>query len=192
MDTINIEIDEEFLKDFYELAGKEPIPIEELSLEDLKKVTRAIKRLLPEKKKRDENLSGKELLNQYGEENAKPAKTILVLDDLGVITYQLSNKFRKMNYEAILSQEIFDALDKIKSQIFDVVIMDLFIPTEREGFLFLNELKKYITQKELDTKIVVMSATAKKEHKKQCMLKGADYFVEKIDNWQNSIVEICN
>ncbi len=121
-----------------------------------------------------------------------PKKTILIIDDLGVITYQLGVLFKQYNYDVITSKEIYDAIDKFKKQSFDLVIMDLFIPTEREGFILLEELKKISMSKQKPTKIGVMSASGKKEHKQLCKMKGAEFYVEKIDDWQKELYGIIN
>lgn len=119
-----------------------------------------------------------------------PKKTILIIDDLGVITYQLSVLFKQYGYEVITSKEIYDAIDKFKKENFDLVIMDLFIPTEREGFILLEELKKIALTKPKMTKMGVMSASAKKEHKQLCKMKGAEFYIEKIDDWQKELFRI--
>lgn len=116
-----------------------------------------------------------------------PKKSILIIDDLGVITYQLSVLFQQHNFEVITSKEIYDAIEKFKKQGFDLVVMDLFIPTEREGFILLEELKKIAVSKQKPTKIGVMSASAKKEHKQLCKMKGAEFYIEKIDDWQKEL-----
>jgi CheY-like chemotaxis protein len=115
-------------------------------------------------------------------------KSILVVDDLGVITYQLSVLLKKAGYETSESREIYDAIEKFKKQKFDLVIMDLFIPTEREGFILLEELRKIAVNKKQKVKIGVMSASGKKEHKQLCKMKGSEFYIEKIDNWQKELL----
>ena len=67
-------------------------------------------------------------------------KAVLIVDDLGVITYQLGVMFRNLGYDVTIAKEIYYAITKYKKQMFKLVIMDLFIPTDREGFLLLDEL----------------------------------------------------
>ncbi len=112
----------------------------------------------------------------------------MIIDDLGVITYQLGVLFKKLNFDVIDSREIYDAIEKFKKQDFDMVIMDLFIPTEREGFILLEELKKTSSSKRKPAKIGVMSASAKKEHKQLCKMKGAEFYIEKVDDWQKELI----
>lgn len=117
-------------------------------------------------------------------------KSILIIDDLGVITYQLSVMFKKMNFNVTDSKEIYDAIEKFKKQEFDLVLMDLFIPTEREGFILLEELKKTAQNKRKPVKIGVMSASAKREHKQLCKIKGAEFYIEKADEWQKELANV--
>ena len=118
-------------------------------------------------------------------------KSCGIVDDLGVITYQLGVMFRNLGYDVSIAKEIYDAITKYKKQTFKLVIMDLFIPTDREGFILLDELVKLTKINELDTVIGVMTASSKKEYRQLCMKKGADFYIEKIEDWQNQLIEYC-
>lgn len=125
---------------------------------------------------------------QYYDDNGHPVKgKILIIDDLGIITYQLSFILKKAGYLPITSKEIYDAVDKYKRSSFDYVIMDLFIPTEREGFILLEELKKIAEGRNEIPIIAVMSASTRKDHKQECQKKGAAFYVEKQDDWQKEL-----
>lgn len=200
---VNIELDEPFLKKFFGLTEKIIPEGQEITIAMMRKQLDEIEHLLSEFKVAasqsakggytpptqpsplshssfDDDASGEDEFNL-------PKKNILVIDDLGVITYQLSVLFKQINYEVTTSKEIYDAIEKFKKQPFDLVVMDLFIPTEREGFILLEELKKIATTKQKPTKIGVMSASAKKEHKQMCKMKGAEFYIEKIDDWQKEL-----
>ena len=137
-------------------------------------------------KKRDSIVESGDSLDE--EENTK---TVLIVDDLGVITYQLGVMFRNLGYDVVIAKEIYDAITKYKKQKFKLVIMDLFIPTDREGFILLDELVKLSKMNELNTIIGVMTASSKKEHRQLCMKKGADFYIEKVEDWQNQLIEYC-
>ena len=130
------------------------------------------------------------IAENYGDEE-ETGKPVLIVDDLGVITYQLGVMFRNMGYEPIIAKEIYDAITKYKKQHFPLIIMDLFIPTDREGFILLDELVKLSKINGYNTTIGVMTASSKKEHRQLCMKKGADFYIEKVDDWQNSLIEYC-
>lgn len=124
--------------------------------------------------------------------HTSPFKNVLVIDDLGVITYQLDVLFKQLGYDVVTSKEIYDAIEKFKKRDFDLVVMDLFIPTEREGFILLEELKKTANSRRKPVKIGVMSASMRKEHKQLCKMKGAEFYVEKTDEWQKTLFSVIN
>ena len=68
--------------------------------------------------------------------------------------------------------------------------MDLFIPTEREGFILLAELRKMAAAANAKTIIGVITASPRKETEAQCKARGADFFLEKNSDWQNTLVGI--
>ena len=124
------------------------------------------------------------------DDDGKLAKgRVLIIDDLGVVTYQLSVLFKHAGYLPVTSKEIYEAVDKFKRNSYDYVIMDLFIPTEREGFILLEELKKIASSRNDSTVIGVMSASSRKEHKQICQ-HGAAFYVEKVDDWQRELFKL--
>lgn len=125
---------------------------------------------------------------QFYDENGNPVKgKILIVDDLGIITYQLSVILKRAGYLPVTSREIYDAIDKYKRSPFDFVIMDLFIPTEREGFILLEELQKIDAARHEVPVIAIMSASTRKDYKQMCQKKGAAFYVEKLDDWQKEL-----
>ncbi len=115
---------------------------------------------------------------------------VLIIDDLGIVTYQLSVLFKHAGYLPVTSKEIYEAVDKFKRNSYDYVIMDLFVPTEREGFILLEELKKIAVARNDSTVIGVMSASSRKDHKQMCQKHGAAFYVEKIDDWQRELFKL--
>lgn len=202
VDKVSIELDEPFLKKFFSLTERVIPEDQEITMAMLRKQLDEIENAFKEAKRAANEKSGytpaqrqpgpmaqnnfEDAIPQ-GEEFNLPKKNILIIDDLGVITYQLSVLFKQYNYEVTTSKEIYDAIEKFKKQGFDLVLMDLFIPTEREGFILLEELKKVAATKQKPTKIGVMSASPKKEHKQMCKMKGAEFYIEKIDDWQKEL-----
>lgn len=202
VDKVSIELDEPFLKKFFGLTDRVIPADQEITMAMLRKQLDEIENSLREAKIAANEKPGytpaqrqpsPAVNNTFddaiapGDEFNLPKKNILIIDDLGVITYQLSVLFKQYNYEVTTSKEIYDAIEKFKKQGFDLVLMDLFIPTEREGFILLEELKKVASTKQKPTKIGVMSASSKKEHKQMCKMKGAEFYVEKIDDWQKEL-----
>ena len=183
----NVELDDEFLNLFYNITNSKPP--KNVELLDLKRqlinIVDTLKELNDNAKK---PIMNRALNNNVEEENNGPA--ILVVDDLGVITYQLKVLLSRFDYDIDCSQEIYDAVNKFKKRKYEYVVMDLFIPTEREGFILLTELKKLALSYEKNTVIGVITASPRKEIEQQCRARGADFFLEKNSDWQNSLCNI--
>ncbi len=118
-------------------------------------------------------------------------KSVLIVDDLGIITYQLDMLFKKINFDVIISHEVYDAIETFKKRDFGYAVIDLFIPTEREGLILLDELKKLSLLCKLNTRIIVMTASSKPEYETKCLNRGADFFIEKSPGWQKKILDAC-
>ncbi len=215
VDKVNVDLDEQFLNKFFALTERIIPDGQEITLLMLRKQLDEIEETISELKvELKESKQGAQVAKKqpsspqsamfsddfsfqssgsgFGDEDQfnLPKKSILIIDDLGVITYQLAVVFKTSGFDVVTSKEIYDAIEKFKKQNFDLVVMDLFIPTEREGFILLEELKKTAVNKQAAVKIGVMSASAKKEHKQLCKMKGAEFYIEKIDDWQKELFHI--
>ena len=184
---VSIELDEEFLDLFYNITNsKQPQSIDLPALkkqlinivDTLKELNKNAKKPILSKALTDENVEEPENGN---------APAILVVDDLGVITYQLRVLLSDFDMDVDCSQEIYDAVNKFKERKYKYVIMDLFIPTEREGFILLTELKKMAIASNTQTIVGVITASPRKEIEQQCIARGADFFLEKNNDWQNRL-----
>ena len=98
----------------------------------------------------------------------------------------------QVDYDIDCSQEIYDAIAKVKQRKYQYIIMDLFIPTEREGFILLTELKKMINKSGSKAIIGVITASTRKEIEQQCKTCGADFFLEKNNDWQHELYKIID
>lgn len=194
-----IEVDTEFLESLYGLVGKIPPGEKGINVDLLKDLILDIKRKMekiktealqeasdPKARKSDNIQTADEMQEEIANE-----KAVLIVDDLGVITYQLGVMFRNLGYDVTIAKEIYDAITKYKKQMFKLVIMDLFIPTDREGFLLLDELVKLSKMNDCQTVIGVMTASSKREHHQLCMKKGADFYIEKVEDWQQELIDYC-
>ena len=185
----NIDLDDEFLELFYNITNSKPP--KEVQLLDLKKqlinIVDTLKELNSNAKK---PIISKALGNIAQEEEENKGPAILIVDDLGVITYQLKVLLSQFEYDVDCSQEIYDAVSKFKKRKYEYVVMDLFIPTEREGFILLTELKKMAAAAGIKTVIGVITASPRKEIEQQCKARGADFFLEKNSDWQSSLYSI--
>lgn len=118
------------------------------------------------------------------------SNNILVIDDIGVVTYQLKILLTKLGYNVHTAKDIFAGLSTFIKSNYAYLIMDLFVSTEQEGYMLLSEIKKIITRNNLDTKIIVITASNKAENKVRCLNGGADIFLKKETGWQDKLCEL--
>ena len=199
-----IEIDKKFIQNLFGLADM-PVPAN-VALEELNNAVKIIKekmdRLLLSQAGHDVSAnkvsgtvnsddSAEYLRGGEVDINKQRPRSVLIVDDLGIIIYQLEILFKKFGFDVTTSKELYEAIDKYKKKDFGYVILDLFIPTEREGFILLDEIKKLALFCKLNTKIIVMSASPKSEYKDKCLNRGADHYIEKTTGWQKNVMDIC-
>lgn len=183
---INVDLDDEFLSLFYGFTNTQIPP--KIDLIMLKKQALNIAELLKNQDAEKRHSIQPKEFTETEENPQSPA--ILIVDDLGVITYQLKVLLSQFEYDIDCSQEIYDAVNKFKKRKYQYVVMDLFIPTEREGFILLTELKKMSAASGINTVVGVITASPRKEIEQQCKVRGADFFLEKNSAWQSSLVNI--
>lgn len=118
------------------------------------------------------------------------SNNILVIDDIGVVTYQLKILLKNLGYNVQVAKDIFSGISTFVKSNFAFVVMDLFVSTEQEGLTLLNETKKIITKNNLDTKIIVITADNKAENRVKCLNGGADIFLKKDAGWQDKLIEL--
>jgi len=182
-DDSKVEVNRELLKEFFKMANME-MP-EEVSDDNLMDVMMKIKN--PE-------ISAQPVMSsdnppEEGELNSDGTKNILVVDDIGVVTYQLKVMLQNLGYGVKVAKDIFNGVNSFIHSSFAYVVMDLFVSTEQEGYTLLNEIKKVITQNNLNTKIIVITASSKAENKVRCLNGGADFFLKKDIGWQDRLIE---
>lgn len=186
-----VDLDNEFLELFFNITNTK-VP-QNVELVDLKKqlinIVETLKELNANSKK---PIASKAIGPVQAEEEEPSGPAILIVDDLGVITYQLKVLLSQFDYDVDCSQEIYDAVNKYKKRKYEYVVMDLFIPTEREGFILLTELKKMAVAAGVKTVVGVITASPRKEIEQQCKARGADFFLEKSSDWQKSLFSIMD
>lgn len=186
----SVDLDNEFLELFFNITNSRPP--KDLTLLDLKNqlinIVDTLKELNANAKKPIYSRAISSEAPEDFDENLEPA--ILIVDDLGVITYQLKVLLSQFDYDVDCSQEIYDAVNKFKKRKYKYIVMDLFIPTEREGFILLTELKKMAAASGAETIIGVITASPRKEIETQCKMRGADFFLEKNNDWQSQLFAI--
>ena len=201
-EKFSIEVNSSFIENFFGLADM--LPPKEIRLEDLNNAIKTIRQKIDSAILSQSSLSGSlsmpamtntaegnVLKSGEARDNVIRPKSILIVDDLGIITYQLEVLFKKLGFDVTVSKELYDAIAQYKKKDFGFVILDLFIPTEREGFILLDEIKKLALFCKLNTKIIMMSASSKLEYRDKCISRGADSYIEKTAGWQKNIIDAC-
>ncbi len=178
MSEKKIEVNAEVIKEIFKMANmKQP---DEISDEKLMEAICKIKH--PQEFEQN--------VQMEHEEFNPSTNNILVIDDIGVVTYQLKILLKNLGYNVQIAKDIFSGLNTFVRSNYAFVIMDLFVSTEQEGYTLLNETKKIITKNNLNTKIVVITASNKAENRVKCLNGGADIFLKKDTGWQDKLIEL--
>jgi len=189
MKIINLDLDDEFINRLFALTSSS-VP-EVITLVELKEQIINIKETMHKLKKAvDYGPDRKDMPQEPVELGG--TDQVLVVDNLGVITYQVQKILSKLGFAITTAKDVYTALSHIDDKEFDFIIMDLFIPTEREGFILLNEVQKNLKRKSLKTIVGLMSVAGKKEYKSRALEEGADFYLEKSYNWQKQLHDIVS
>ncbi len=198
MENETVEINKEMAQEIFRMAGVE-VP-EEISDEAFLDAIFRIKNLMLQPAHNIEAPKENDATLQIDQNEAPKANAqapsgpvsnnILVIDDIGVVTYQLKILFENLGYNVEIARDIFSGMNAFVKNNYAFVIMDLFVSTEQEGYTLLNETKKLITKNNLNTKIIVITASSKAENKVKCLNGGADIFLKKDTGWQDKLIEM--
>lgn len=196
MSDENVQISRDTIDLIYKIAGTQKPEV--VSDETLKIALCVIEKrlndaesldIIPQPPEGDDSYSDEDWKKDLAIAGFGNKRKLLVVDDIGVVTYQLKILFQKIGFEVDTAKDIYSAAKLIRKSVYDFIIMDLFVSTEREGFLLLDETKKIIVQNNLKTKIIVITASSKGEHKVKCLNRGANMFLQKDTGWQDELVK---
>ena len=199
MSDENISISNETIDLIYKIAGTQKPEI--VSDEVIKLALCVIEKkltdaqsldIIPQEPPEDESYTNEQWQKDMAMAGFGDKRKILVVDDIGVVTYQLKILFQKIGFEVDTAKDIYSAAKLVRKSIYDFIVMDLFVSTEREGFLLLDETKKIVVQKALKTKIVVITASSKGEHKVKCLNRGANLYLQKDTGWQDELIKFVS
>ena len=194
MRIVNIDLDEDFLKRFFDLTG-DKLP-DTITLVSLKKQVLNIKErfrtILADSSGASANVPNMSNLDSSDDDKLDLSRSnnVLLVDNLGVITYQVQMIMERLGFRITVTKDVYGALSLFEDKDFDFVLMDLLIPTEREGFILLAELQNIARRKGVNPIIGVMSVAGKKELKTDSIERGADFYIEKSYNWQQRLTDI--
>lgn len=114
-------------------------------------------------------------------------KKILIVDDEPNIIMALEYTFKKNNFEVFIARDGQEALDILKSNFPDVIILDVMMPTV-DGYATLEQIKK---DKNLNhTKVVFLSAKNKASDIQKGMDLGANAYLTKPFSVKNVVDKV--
>ena len=103
-------------------------------------------------------------------------KKILIVDDEPNIVMSLEYTFKKNNFEIFIARDGQEALDLLKDQIPDVIILDVMMPMV-DGYATLEQIKKNGRLK--NTKVIFLSAKNKESDIEKGLALGANLYMTK-------------
>lgn len=101
------------------------------------------------------------------------AKVLIIDDDVG-IRQMLKTILEKSGYDVDLSENGLVGLEKIKNQVFDIVLCDIKMP-EMDGFTFLDEINKL----EMSLTVIMMTSYGSVDTAIEAIRKGAYDYISK-------------
>ncbi|MFT7251268.1 MAG: two-component system alkaline phosphatase synthesis response regulator PhoP [Flavobacterium sp.] len=114
-------------------------------------------------------------------------KKILIVDDEPNIVMSLEYTFKKNNFEVFIARDGQEALDILKSNYPDVIILDVMMPMV-DGYATLEQIKK---DKNLNhTKVLFLSAKNKPSDIEKGLSLGADAYLTKPFSVKNVVDKV--
>ena len=101
-------------------------------------------------------------------------KKILVIEDNPMVIKSLEFKLKKEGYDVYLAEDGREAMEKLKSEIFDLVLTDLMLP-----FVSGTELIEYIKKQHPQISIIVLSTATQEDIITDAFTLGVDDFITK-------------
>lgn len=103
-------------------------------------------------------------------------KKILLVDDEPNIIMSLEYTFKKQNFEVFIARDGQEALDILKNEQPDVIILDIMMPNV-DGYATIESVKK--NDKLSNCKVIFLSAKNKESDIEKGMQLGADAYMTK-------------
>ncbi|MGJ8742926.1 response regulator transcription factor [Polaribacter sp.] len=114
-------------------------------------------------------------------------KKILIVDDEPNIVMTLEYAFKKKDFEVYIARDGSEALEILKHQIPNVVLLDIMMPNV-DGYETLQKLKNTASLKE--TKVVFLTAKNKASDIEKGLKLGADKYLTKPFSVKKIVSEI--
>jgi CheY-like chemotaxis protein len=182
MDLSHIEVEKKFIQKLFELAAS-PVP-KDLTYADFNTaLTRIGMRIDPNKRiDSDENAE---------EKSEKDFVRVLMIDNVGFVMQRVKQQLSKQDYMMVETfNDVAKATEKIKRESFDFIILNILIPTEREGLLFLKDVKTILNERHSETKIIVTGDSIRKELTACLKEQGVKNIIERKPDWITKLIDV--
>ncbi|MBU0940915.1 MAG: response regulator [Flavobacteriaceae bacterium] len=103
-------------------------------------------------------------------------RKILIVDDEPNIVMSLEYTFKKNNFEVFIARDGQEALDILKVQLPDIIILDVMMPMV-DGYATLEQIKK--DERLQHCKVIFLSAKNKEQDIEKGLQLGANLYVTK-------------
>ena len=109
-------------------------------------------------------------------------KSILIIEDEQLITKSLNRLLRKEGYNVAITNSGREALEKIKSEDFDLIVSDIRMPG-LDGIETIKEIRKYLVsrQKPPVPEVLITGYADEEKYKQALELKVVDYIYKPFD-----------
>jgi DNA-binding NtrC family response regulator len=111
------------------------------------------------------------------------AKKILIIDDEELITKSLLRLLSKEGYDVIIARSGQEAVEKVKGNMFDLIISDVRMP-EMDGIETITEIRSYLkkSNKKAIPEILITGYADINKYEAASKLKVLDYIYKPFDN----------
>jgi CheY-like chemotaxis protein len=185
-DLVHIEVEKKFIQKLFDLAGI-PVP-KELNANEFNNALTRINRKLPLGQDVEASIEEDSIVERGGNEKIK----ILMIDNVGFIMQRIKQQLSKQNYIVETSNDVSKALEKIKKEYFDFIVLNILIPTEREGLMFLNSLKSVLSARKTNTKIIVTGDSLRKELIVYLRENKVHHILERKPDWITKLLDVID
>lgn len=120
-------------------------------------------------------------------------QNILIVGELGIVTYQLKMALKRLGPKVTIAKGVDEAIREYRQKPYHWVIIDLLMPTEREGLLVLEAIRQQENSSGASPNIVILCSPVKDrsaEIKQMCETRGVSLYLEKIEGWHQRMMEM--
>lgn len=169
-----------------------PCPNNLYSSADIKRAVSKVEHVLQTNGLMPKPGSAAAVINHEHQDNGPRSKTILMAGETGIISYQVKQAVAKLGASVTVCKDVNESIQEFQRQDYGIVLIDLNMPTEREGMMVLSEIHRISSICGLKAKIMVLAGPSKdKKLRETCLAQGAHYFLEKAEGWHKRVVDFC-